>query len=133
VRIYRADIDIPEDRKRSKKAPRLRVGPFVFLGKGDVVPAEAAYTLAMTWVPPEKMKPREPLQCGFNPDVALRFDKEGSFVDVVVCFGCSQLMLYDARGSRLDDGSFDFRVLRRIASDAFPKEFGEKAATKGAE
>ena len=134
VRIYRADVAISESLKRSKKKePRIQVGPFVLVGKGDVVPAEAAQTLAMTWVPPGHVQRGDRLRCIFNPDVALRFEKDGSFVDVVVCFGCGELAFFDARGESLHDGRFDFRVLRRIASDAFPKEFGEKSSTKGAE
>jgi hypothetical protein len=129
VRIYRADVAIQlELQKRSKKEPRIRVGPFVLLGKGDVVPAEAAQTLAMTWVPPGQVDHSNRKRCIFNPDIGLRFEKDGSFVDVVVCFGCGELAFYDARGEGLHDGRFDFRVLRRIAADAFPKEFGEKAS-----
>jgi hypothetical protein len=134
VRIYRADFSYNvHGGKRAKKEPRLKVGHFVLSGKGDVVPAEAVQALARTWVPPEKVGPGEHLRCIFNPDIALRFEKGGSHVDVVVCFGCGELIFHDARGETLRDGDFDFSVLRRIAATAFPKEFGAKAPTKSAE
>ncbi len=128
VRIYRADLDyVPSWEKRSKKKDtRPRNGMFVFSGKGAVLTAEEVQTLGMTWVPEEQLDRDNRPRCSFNPDIALRFEKAGTFVDVVACFSCEQLIIYDAKGKSLGGGRLDFRIMKRMARDAFPKEFGGK-------
>ncbi|HEX8704362.1 MAG TPA: hypothetical protein VF815_36360, partial [Myxococcaceae bacterium] len=122
VQIFIADLSIPL--MRQQKETRPSVGYFLLKGNGLELSAQDRQTLAQNWIAPEKVVPKEPTLCGgFNPDVALRFWKGTSWVDVVLCFGCSKHLFYDAKGKSMNGGTFqDFSALVKLAKSTFPQE-----------
>jgi len=61
------------------------------------------------------------LMCDFDPAVIFRFETDAGTVDVVVCFGCGEMMLY--RNGKMIDREFEFanhkNTFRRDARRAF--------------
>jgi hypothetical protein len=127
VQIFVADmprLPMSEDDEEAEEDAKLpRIGGFVLKSKGIELSAQDREAIAKTWLAPEKVPPREPTLCAFNPDIALRFWRGKSWVDVVVCLGCSEDVFYNDKGQWLDGGSFeDFTLLSKIAKKTFPKE-----------
>jgi hypothetical protein len=125
VQIFVADRDRsllkPEEDREEDERPRL--GMYVLTREGPELKAEERQAVAQLWVAPEDVTPRPPTACIFNPDIALRFWRGRTWVDVLVCLGCRQLKFYDANGATIDGGDFrDFTVLRKLALAAFPHE-----------
>lgn len=125
VRIFLADMDLgmPPRQSGRKIVPSPRAGPFLLPREGPALQEADRQRLGQSWVSPRDVVPEEPLRCAFNPDVALRFQRGAAWVDAVVCFGCSEVWFFDAKGEALDGGDFrDFELLLRLARQAFPKE-----------
>jgi hypothetical protein len=127
VQIFLADMEYQvrfrQSAKQFKRDKRPRVGHFIFTKEGKALKAEDLQALAKSWVPPEEQKYREPTRCSFNPDIALRFWHGDTWVDSVVCLGCHQLVFFDSKAEHIAGGDFqDFRLLRKLATAAFPKE-----------
>ncbi len=127
VQIFLADMEYEvrfrQSAKQFKRDKRPRVEHFIFTKEGKALKAEDLQALAKSWVPPEEKKPREPTRCSFNPDIALRFWHGDTWVDSVVCLGCHQLVFFDSKAEYIAGGDFnDFRLLRKLANAAFPKE-----------
>ncbi|RKH34866.1 hypothetical protein D7Y13_01980 [Corallococcus praedator] len=123
VEVYRARMD-PTPDTPPKEDTRPRVGMAVFTVKGQDLTPEERKELAATWTSPENTPKKGRMMCPFNPDMALRFWRGDTWVDVVVCFGCGEQLFYDAKKQSLAAGRLtDFTLLHRIADkNKFPRK-----------
>jgi len=119
VQIFIADMVGPGERDETLPGN----GYFVYAKEGSELSSRQRRALADIWVSSKDFVPYPPRKCGFNPDIAFRFWIGTTFVDVVTCFGCRQLMFLDAKNNLIPDAGFldGFPVMQDIAKSEFPE------------
>ncbi|WP_426755829.1 hypothetical protein [Myxococcus sp. Y35] len=82
--------------------------------------------LAASFIPPQEPNPYPLRKCGFNPDIALRYWRGDTWMDVVICLGCIKFAYLDAKGNSVPDEQVGYLkdpdLLMELATAAFPKE-----------
>ncbi len=133
VQIFLADHPRFWGRDHREFPPGVKEEDLPHSGKNFVLPQEGPELneaqrkqLVAAFVPASEPNPIPEKKCGFNPDIALRYWRGKTWMDVIVCLGCVQFIYVDANGEQLrsrDVGVLaDFQFLNKLAKEAFPEE-----------
>ncbi|AKQ70403.1 hypothetical protein A176_007315 [Myxococcus hansupus] len=133
VQIFLADHPTSWGRDYRDLPPGVKEEDLPRSGKNFVLPQEGPELskehrkqLAAAFVPASEPNPIPEKKCGFNPDIALRYWRGNTWMDVIVCLGCIQFIYIDAKGEQIASRNVgvlsDYTFLYQLAKEAFPEE-----------
>lgn len=101
-------------------------GGYVFPVEGPELNEAQRQKLAATFRPASEPNPFPPRKCMFNPDIALRYWRGNTSMDVIICLGCIKFVFFAANETYVPDEQVgfleDYQYLQQLAQESFPKE-----------